>query len=119
MIIFFLKKLRKLFKSIGKLENKVIDKLILIEKKNNNKFENFFINSHNFLNLRSQFKQKNNYPKKLAIVVCFYFNPKKINILKKTLQEINSYNFKIDLSSGKVNFYKSHKPLLIRLNCQN
>ena len=33
MIIFFLKKLRKLFKSIGKLENKVIDKLILIEKK--------------------------------------------------------------------------------------
>ena len=50
------------------------------------------------MNLRSQFKQKNNYPKKLAIVVCFYFNPKKINILKKTLQEINSYNFKIDLT---------------------
>ena len=36
-MIIFLKKLRKLFKSIGKLENKVIDKLILIEKKNNNK----------------------------------------------------------------------------------
>ena len=98
MIIFFLKKLRKLFKSIGKLENKVIDKLILIEKKNNNKSGNFFINSNNFSNFRSQFEQKNNYPKKLAVVVCFYFNPKKIKILKKTLQEINSYNFKIDLT---------------------
>ena len=98
MIIFFLKKLRKLFKSIGKLENKVIDKLILIEKKNNNKSENFFINSNNFSNFHTQFKQRNNYPKKLAIVVCFYFNSKKIKILRKTLQEINSYNFKIDLT---------------------
>ena len=83
MIIFFLKKLRKLFKSIGKLENKVIDKLILIEKKNNYKSQNFFINSNNFINFQSQYKQKNNYPKKLAIVVCFYFNQKKIKILKK------------------------------------
>lgn len=33
MIIFFLKKLRKLFKSIGKLENKIVDELILIDKK--------------------------------------------------------------------------------------
>ena len=31
MIIFFLKKLRKLFKSIGKFENSIIDKLVLLD----------------------------------------------------------------------------------------
>ena len=32
MIFFFLNKLRKLFKSLGKIENKIIDKLVLLEK---------------------------------------------------------------------------------------
>ncbi len=115
MNIFFLKKLRKLFKSIGKLENKIIDKLVLIEKKNNLKSNNYFIKSHNFTNFQSQLKQKKNYPKKLAIVVCFYFNQKKINILKKTIQEINSYNFKIDLTLITNQLLNNQKKILDKL----
>ena len=98
MIIFFLKKLRKLFKSIGKLENKIVDELILIDKKNKHNAGKFSIKDNDFKNLSIQLKRRKNYPKKLAVVVCFYFNPKKIDILKKTIQKINSYNFKIDLT---------------------
>ena len=98
MIIFFLKKLRKLFKSIGKLENNIIDKLTLIEKKNNFNSKNLVVNIKKFLDFPAQLKRRDNYPKKLAIVLCFYFNSKKIEVLKKTIQKLYSYNFNIDLT---------------------
>ena len=73
MNIFFLKKLRKLFKSIGKLENKIIDKLVLIEKKNNLKSDNYFIKSHNFTNFQSQLKQKKKLSEKTRYSCLFLF----------------------------------------------
>lgn len=93
MITFFLKKLRKIIKSIGKLETTIIDKLILInnKKRNNTKvllkdgqFERF----DNDLNLNK------NLPKKLIIVICFYYNSKKIKNLKKTLLNLSLLKFK-------------------------
>ncbi len=98
MFIFFLKKLRKLLKSIGKLENNIIEKIVLLEKENKSKFNYSIIKNNNPSNSEYQINQKKNYPKKLAVVICFYFNEKKLNILKKTINEINSYRFNVDLT---------------------
>ena len=115
MIIFFLKKLRKLFKSIGKLENNIIDRLLLLEKKNKSKSKAFRIKSQDFTNFQYQLKQNKNFPKKLAIVICFYFNDKKINILRTTVREIISYNFKIDLTVITNNLSNKQRKILEKL----
>ena len=115
MITFFLEKLRKLLKSIGKLENNVIDKLVLLEGKNNIKPGYYKINFQKFTNFEYQIKQKKNYPKKLAIVICFYFNKKKINILKKTIHEISSYNFSTDLTLITNHLLNNQRKILEKL----
>ena len=93
MIIFFLKKLRKLFKSIGKLENTTIDKLVLLEKKNLSA-KSYIINNKNFTNFKYNLSKKN-YPKKIAIVICFYFNKNNINILKKLFVSSKPINLRL------------------------
>ena len=78
MINFFFNKLRKLFKSIGKLENNIIDKLTLLEKEKNPSLKNYIIRNKIFADFNFQLRNKKNYPSKLAIVICFYFNQKKL-----------------------------------------
>ncbi len=95
MIIFFLEKLRRIFKSLGKLEEVLIDKITLIQKQKIK--QKVAVNDQVFLDYNNNFKKKINYPQKMVIVVCFYYNSKKIEILKKTINEIYSYKFKIEL----------------------
>ena len=90
MLIFILNKLRKLFKSIGKLEFVIIEKLILKESLLNK----LYLNNKYFNNFNNNYKNRNFFPKNLIIVICFFYNKKKFNNLKKTLSQISSYKFK-------------------------
>lgn len=116
MINFFLNKLRKLFKSIGKLENNIIDKLTLLEKEKNPSLKNYIIRNKIFTDFNFQLKNKKNYPTKLAIVICFYFNQKKIEILRKTIREFKTYKFKIDLTLITNELSQKQKKILGKLN---
>ena len=58
MFIFFLKKLRKLFRSLGKIESKIIDKLIQLEDKSQIRNNKSLLNDSNFTNWNSILKQK-------------------------------------------------------------
>ena len=113
MIIFFLKKLRKLFKSIGKLENTTIDKLVLLEKKNLSA-KSYIINNKNFTNFKYNLSKKN-YPKKIAIVIFFYFNKNKINILKKTVKSITTFPFNFELTLLTNQLSKKQKNILLKV----
>ena len=115
MIIFFLKKLRKLFKSIGKFENTIIDKLVLLDNPSKFSGKKLILKSDHFNNLHKKLNQKKNYPKKLVIVICFFYNKNKIKILKKTLDMINSYDFKIDLTLITNNISLNEKKILKKL----
>ena len=115
MFIFFLKKLRKLFRSLGKIESKIIDKLVQLEDKSQIRNNKSLLKDSNFTNWNSVLKQRKNYPKKLAIVICFHFNKKKINILKKTIKKISLYQFKIDLTLVTNKISNNQKKVLEKL----
>lgn len=115
MFIFFLKKLRKLFRSLGKVESKIVDKLVQLEDTSKIKFNKALLKDSDFTNWSFILKQKKNYPKKLVIVICFYFNKKKINILKKTIKKISQYRFKIDLTLVTNKVSNSQKKILDKL----
>ena len=51
MNIFILKKLRKLFKSLGKYEYKILDKITLLENKKQNKIKNIILDDNKFLQI--------------------------------------------------------------------
>lgn len=89
MFFSLLNRLRKILKSIGKLEFKIIERLIYLENRSNKQI----LSNNDFENLDYELEKKINHPKKLAVVVCFFFNSKKINILKKTIKKIDSYDF--------------------------
>ena len=114
MIIFFLKRLRKLFKSIGKLEYEIIDKLKLIEKNEDNKFKKFNIDKQIFLNFLKS-NQNRNCPNKLAIVICFFYNQKKIKILRKTVSNLKLLKFKKNLTILTNQLNLNQKKTLINL----
>lgn len=126
MIFFFLNKLRKLFKSLGKIENKIIDKLVLIEKNPQISLNKSILKDNNFINWGHLLKQKENYPKKLVIIICFFYNKKKFNILKRIIDESLSYKFKTDLTIitnhlsniEKKNLEKLLKPNAKKINIQ-
>jgi len=86
-----LEKLRKIFKSIGKLETKIIDNIICrrdkIEKQ-------FILKDYHFRKV----VEKKYKPKKIAIVICFYFRRGRLKKLNKNILEIASYNFNTDLT---------------------
>ena len=89
---FLLKKLRKIFKSLGKYEYKILDKIILLENKK------IKINDNIFLKFEKNLKKSSFAPKKMSIVICFHFNKKRIKNLKKICENINNYKFSKNVS---------------------
>jgi len=89
---FLLKKLRKIFKSLGKYEYKILDKITLLENKK------ISINDKFFLEFEKNIKKSSFFPKKMSIVICFHFNKKRIKNLKRICQNIDNYKFKKNVS---------------------
>jgi len=97
MIIFILEKIRKVLKSIGKLEFKIIDKLILLKNENKKYSSKSPLKYKDLENIETKLNKNQNFPKKLVIVICFYFKKNKLKILEKTISEISLYKFKNDI----------------------
>ena len=91
MYIFVLEKLRKIFKSIGKLENKIVDSIICKRDKTE---KQFFLKDYHFIEVAKK-KYK---PKKIAIVICFYFRKNRLKTLNENLLTIASYDFNTNLT---------------------
>ena len=70
MKIILLEKLRKVFKSIGKIEDWIADVIIKLHQETNKKF---ILKTYHF----NRVVEKNYEPKKIAIVICFFL--KQIN----------------------------------------
>ena len=98
MNLFILKKLRKLFKSLGKYEYKILDKITLLENKKQNKIKNITLDDNKFLQIEKNLSNPLFEPKKISIVICFYYNKKKIKNLIKICENINNYRFSKDVS---------------------
>ncbi len=91
-MIFFLEKFRKLVKSLGKLEFRIIDKITVTQNLKQKKLNNYFLNNKIFEKVDEKIHKKENNPKKLVIVVCFFFNQKKIKTFEKTLINLDLLN---------------------------
>ena len=119
MTIFFLEKIRKIIKSIAKIEFKIIDKIIL--NINNNLKNNFKIRlkDNHFKKLDSDLKLNKNLPKKMVIVLCFYFNKKKLNNLNQTLCNLSLLNFKKEILILTNNLNDNQKRKLKKLFKKN
>ena len=98
MNIFILKKLRKLFKSLGKYEYKILDKITLLENKKQNKIKNITLDDNKFLQIEKNLSNPLFEPKKISIVICFHYNKKRIKNLIKICKNISSYRFSKDVS---------------------
>ena len=72
-MIKFLEIARKLFKSLGKYEYKILDKIIFLKSKN----KYIHINDNDILNIQRNLDNEKYHPKKIAITICFHFNKKK------------------------------------------
>ena len=93
MNIFILKKLRKLFKSLGKYEYKILDKITLLENKKQNKIKNITLDDNKFLQIEKNLSNPLFEPKKISIVICFHYNSKRIKNLIKICENISNYRF--------------------------
>ena len=93
-MIFFLEKFRKIVKSLGKLETKIIDKIILLKNEKKKRLKGYYLDDRIFEKVDEKIDKKENNPKKLIILICFFFNPKKFKTLEKTLINLNSLNLK-------------------------
>ena len=93
-MIKFLEIIRKIFKSLGKYEYKILDKIIFI----NSKKKQIKINDNEIINIENNLENKSYQPKKLAITICFHFNKKKIDNLIKVCSEIKEYKFPKDVT---------------------
>ena len=98
IIIYILKKLRVIFKSLGKKEHKVNNYIkYLFWKKRNDIDELDYNDEINDLPLNN--KEINKFlPEKLAICVTFFYREEKINILKKVCKEFNNLSHNIDVT---------------------
>ena len=98
---FLLKRLRKIFKSLGKYEFKILDKITLLENKKIN------INEKEFIDFEKNIKKSTFFLKKMSIVICFHFNKKRIKNLKIISKNINDYKFKKNVSiiTNDINSY--------------
>jgi hypothetical protein len=110
IIIFILKKLRKIFKSLGKYEDKFIKKIIVEENKIYN--QNKIINNYKYSEILKNLNNNKFFPKKIAIVICFYFNKKSINDLIITCKNIKNFENKINITIITNNIDKKNKILL-------
>ena len=98
MIIYILKKIRIIFKSLGKREHKVNNYIkYLFWKKRNDIFKLNYDDSLNYLPLNSEEISKL-LPKKLAVCVTFFYREEKINILKKVCKQFVNLADDIDVT---------------------
>ena len=98
MTTFFLEKIRKLIKSIGKLEFNIIDQITLKNNSNNLNNKKIVLKDNHFEKIAYELNLNKNLPHKLVIVVCFFFNSKKLKILKKTLKNLTELNIKKNIT---------------------
>lgn len=117
MIGFFLEKVRKLVRSIGKLEFNIIDRIILNNNLRSN--NNVTVNDSHFKRINNEFKSNKNLPKKMVIVVCFYYSKKKLKILSKTLHNLSLYRFKKDITILTNNLNIHQKKILKKIIIKN
>ena len=90
MIIFFLEKIRKIFKSLGKKENKIND-LITFQKYKKNKA---------IYDLdKKDFEPNKNIEEsiKIAVSIAFYFDEKKLVNLKEVCESLRKLSNKVDI----------------------
>lgn len=97
MKIFFLELFRKISRSFLKYEIYLIEKIIFNKFKKNQKKIKIF-NKITDLNFNNISKKKIHKPKKMEIVICFFYKERRIKFLKKILQSINLFNFKTSIT---------------------
>ena len=104
---FLLEKLRKIFKSLGKYEYNILDKITLLGNKKK------IIGNNLFLKFEKSLKKTSFLKKKILIVICFHFNNNRIKNLEQICENINNYKLskKIliitnDIDSKKYNLLK-------------
>ena len=90
MVIFFLEKIRKLFKSIGKKE-RIIDDFITYYRFNKIK-EKFNLNENQFNKT-----DKNSENFKIVATIAFFFNSQKILNLKKVCKNLNELSNNVEI----------------------
>ena len=104
MRIYLLERLRKLLKSIGKKEEKIVDLIVQLKNKKNNVSENLL--SEEFIpnaQINENFK--------LAAIIAFFYNEKKLSILFKvceSLVEISDKN-EIYILTNSISSYQEEK----------
>ena len=112
MFIFLLEKTRRLFKSLGKYEFNLIDKIILTKNKIVKKNTNIILNEINFQKINKYLVNNSSNSKKIAIVICFHFKSKKIKKLVKVCSNISNYDFDNHTTIVTNNITRSQKKIL-------
>lgn len=112
IILFNLEKLRKISKSLGKYQYFFRKKIIIEQNKNINCKK--FNRNYDFSNLVKDLNNDKFLPKKIAIVVCFYFKKKNINQLIKTCKNLKNLGQKIDVTIITNDIKKNKKIFLSR-----
>ena len=84
--IFFLKKLRIIVRSIGKLEIKIIQSIKFLDWKKIKSYKNLKIDEE-FFNF-DQVKNKKYIPEKMLICISFFFKEERFSQLKKICHEL-------------------------------
>ena len=114
MFVLLLEKARRLFKSLGKYEFDLIDKIILTKNKSIKKNRNIILNEPSFKKINKYSKNSSNNSKRLAIVICFHYKLKKIKKLITVCSNISKYNFNYHITIITNNITKSQKKILIK-----
>ena len=93
--IFFLSKLRKLFKSLGKKEKKVLNKIKYLQWKSRSDCGNLVWDEN--IN-EKEVNNSEHLPKKMAICISFFYDHKKIDILKQICKECKNFAKEFDVT---------------------
>jgi len=104
MRIYLLERLRKLLKSIGKKEEKIVDLIVQLKNKKNNVSENLL--SEEFIpnaQINENFK--------LAAIIAFFYNEKKLSILFKVCESLVEISDKseIYILTNSISSYQAEK----------
>lgn len=104
MRIYLLERLRKLLKSIGKKEEKIVDLIVQLKNKKNNVSENLL--SEEFIpnaQINENFK--------LAAIIAFFYNEKKLSILFKVCESLVEISDKseIYILTNSISSYQEEK----------
>lgn len=104
MRIYLLERLRKLLKSIGKKEEKIVDLIVQLKNKKNNVSE--YLLSEEFIpntQINENFK--------LAAIIAFFYNEKKLSILFKVCESLVEISDKseIYILTNSISSYQAEK----------